>query len=213
MDDDLEPYLKSPVARALAKDRYLLEKRRVPPVPRDAKGRIMPGFSGNLHGRPPGRASMRVAFHRYGLNGLAKLNALADDPTLSPGQRAVIYAEQVRLAYSLRAIRSDASAQRKLEQQQRERELHEATLAVLQRAGVPAREFMEWLAAKSKPGTPPASPLPAPCNEATPPPVERPPARDLPEAPGGEAKAQADGDGNAQPGAVPRRPFRICLPA
>jgi hypothetical protein len=168
---------------------------------RSRYGRILKGFSGNPAGRPPGRVSMRVAFHKHGLEHLAKLSELADDPRLTPGERAVVHAEFVRLSYSLRCIRSDASSKRKVVQQERERELHAATLAVFARAGVPAREFFEWREAKSKPGTPPAPPLPkAPAGEAKAQPV-------------GEAQIPPEGDGEARPGEAPQRPFRISLPA
>ena len=220
--EHLKPYQKHPLVLALAADQHLFTRRRAPPVPRDGYGRILKGFSGNPLGRPPARQSMRAAFHKHGLLHLAKLSELADDPRLTPGERAVVHAEFVRLSYSLRCIRSDASSKRKLEQQERERELHQATLAVFARAGVPAREFYEWLAAKSKHSLPSAPPLPeAAGGEAKAPAASCPPAPPVPEAAGAEANAQPNGEaqappddnGNVGPGKAPRRPFWIATPA
>jgi hypothetical protein len=226
MDDDLEHYRNHPLVLALASNRYLLTKRRVPPVPRDGKGRIMPGFSGNPFGRPPGRQSMRAAFHRHGLEHLAKLSELADDPRLTPGERAVVHAEFVRLTYSLRAIRSDASAQRKLEQQERERLMDQAVMDLCRRVQIPpGARLPAPRAAELKPEPrerPPAAPsLPAPRNEARPPPAAEPKpepgetpaaAPPAPEVPGGAAQAPPDGDGQTQPREAPQQPFRISLP-
>jgi hypothetical protein len=237
VDDDFERYRNHPLVLALAADQHLLTRRRAPPVPRDGYGRIMPGFSGNPHGRPPGRQSMRAAFHKYGLNGLAKLNALADDPPLSPGQGAVIYAEQVRLAYSLRAIRSDASAQRKLAQQHREAEMDAAVRHFFERANIPPAMLARTQAAASSGAlfgakarapsgaaaaggdpSPPSVEVPtgseaqAPSNAATPG-GEPAPQGEANAQPNGEVQAPPDSGGDARPGEAPRRPFRISLPA
>jgi hypothetical protein len=217
VDDDqvpeyLKPYLKHPVALALAANQHLLAKRRVPPVPRDGKGRIMRGFSGNPHGRPPGRPSMRVAFHRYGLNGLAKLNALADDPSLSPGQRAVVLAEQVRLAYSLKSIRSDTSAQRKLQRLEEQRVIDEAIADFFRRVGISpqaaaALQAQAQAALARSVAEPAAMPPPPPPEGASAPePEAAPPQPAGTEPPGGAPEPKP-----AQPLHYSRPP-RISLP-
>jgi hypothetical protein len=71
-----------------------------------------------------------------GLEHLVKLSELVDDPQLAPHERAMIHAEFVRLSYSLRAIRSDASAQKKLEHQRRRQEMDEAMMSLLRNANL-----------------------------------------------------------------------------
>jgi hypothetical protein len=181
---------------------------------------------------------------------LRKAFRIADDKTGRPvkpfketingKQRSAgveIYAEQVRLAYSLRSIRSDASAQRKFAQQQREAEMDAAVRHFFERANIPPAMLARMQAAASSGAlfgakarapsgaaaaggdpTPPTVDVPtgsearAPSSAATPGGEPAPPseARAQPES---EAQAPPDGGGNAQPGEAPRRPFRITLPA
>jgi hypothetical protein len=168
---------------------------------------------------------VRKAFHQFGLAAVAKLAALADDPSLSPGQRAAVLSECVQLSYAVRGIRSDASMQRKLEQQQREREMDEAVMDFFRRVEIPpGARLPAPRIAEPKPEpreTPPAAPsLPSPRNEAQPLPASCPPARPVTEAVGGEAEARSDGaveapvggDGQTQAGEAPQRLFRITLP-
>jgi hypothetical protein len=235
--EHLKPYLRHPLVLALAANQNLLSRRRVPPVPRDGFGRILKGHSGNPHGRPPGRPSMRVAFHKLGLQHLGKLSELADDPRLTLGDRAVVHAEFVRLSYSVRCTRSDASAQRKLAQQQREAEMDAAVRHFFERANIPPPMFARMQAAASSGAlfgakarapsgaaaaggdpTPPSVEVPtgsearAPSSAATPGGELAPPS-EAKAQPVGEAQDAPEGDGEARPGDAPRRPFRISLPA
>jgi hypothetical protein len=224
--EDLRPYLRHPVAHAQAAARGgVLAKRRAPPVRRSPNGHWETGCSGNPNGRPKGRTTVRKAFHQFGLAAVAKLAALGDDPRLTPAERAAVLSECVQLSYAVRGIRSDASMQRKLEQQQREREMDEAVMDFFRRVQIPPGARLPAPVAtqpKSEPAAcrPAAPPVPAPRNEAQPPPASSPPAPSVPEAAGGEAEARSDGevealpdrDPPAGPGQAPQRPFRITLP-
>jgi hypothetical protein len=200
--EDLRPYLHPLVLAQAAARGGLLAKRRAP-VRRGPNGRWETGCSGNPFGRPKGRTTVRKALHKFGLEGVAKLAALADDPRLTPGERASVLSQCVQLSYAVRGIRSDAKAWRKAEQLRREREMDDALMDFVRRLGLPPRAKL----------------MPSQAAQPSPEPREGPARPALPEAPGAEAKARSDGeaqapadDGNSGPGQAPQRPFRISLP-
>jgi hypothetical protein len=193
MPEGLRPYLRHPVVHAQAAARDgLLAKRRAPPARRGPNGRWETGCSGNPNGRPKGRTTVRKAFHQFGLAAVAKMAELADDPSLSPGQRAAVLSQCVQLSYSVRGIRSDARAWRKAEQLRREREMDEALMDFVRRLGLlPRAKLMASQAAQ-------------PSLE----PRERPARPALPEAPGGEPKALPSSSPPAPPVPAPRNEAR-----
>jgi hypothetical protein len=230
-------YRTHPLALALARDRYCLERRPRPPVPRGHCGHFLKGHSGNPSGRPRGRPKMREAFHKLGLDAAIKLAALTDNPMLSFAERVELYMQCIRLSYSVRAIRSDASAKRRLAQQQREAEMDAAVRHFFERANIPPAMLARMQAAASSGtlfGAKARAPYGAPAagGDPTPPSVEVPtdsearapssaatpggepaPPSEAKAHPVGEAQDAPEGDGEARPGDAPRRPFRISLPA
>jgi hypothetical protein len=234
--EDLRPYLHPLVLAQAAARGGLLAKRRAP-VRRSPNGRWETGCSGNPFGRPRGRTTVRKAFHQFGLGAVAKLAALAENPTLSFAERVELYTQCIRLSYSVRAIRSDASAQRKLAQEQREAEMDAAVRHFFERANIPPAMLARMQAAASSGAlfgakarapsgasaaggdpTPPSVEVPtgaearAPSSTATPG-GEPSPASEPNDQRNGEVQAPPESDGEARPGEAPQRPFWIGLPA
>jgi hypothetical protein len=209
VDDAFEPYRKQPLVQSLASNQGLVLKRSPSRVPRDGLGRFVPGYSGNPFGRPRGRVSVRLAFHRFGLNALIRLNALADDPTLSPSQRAGVLAEFVRLSYSLKSIRSDASAERKLAQQHREAEMDAAVMDFFRRLDIPPAFLARAQALVGAAAVGSEAEAPACPSSSAAPGGERTPHGAEAQAPSRVAAPAAP-----EPPATPSKcPFRIALPA
>jgi len=208
--EDIKPYLKHPVVQALAasrEHRLLSLKRRVPPVRRSPNGHWESGCSGNPFGRPKGRTTVRKAFHQFGLEAVAKLAALADDPSLSPGERAVVLSQCVQLSCSVRSIRSDASMHKKLEQQRREAEMDAAFADFFRRVDISPQAAAalqaQARAALARSVAEPFAPEPEAASQSTTPASSQPPEGTLSSEPELEPTPAPAGEARVQPGQMP----------
>jgi hypothetical protein len=205
-----------------------------PPANRDGKGRFMKGASANpggfLRAGDGRRPHAKVRARALGLHYLHLAEKWLADAATPPAFRAALVVELIAMGFRIRRDMRVTRTETKLRCMEAELSAQVALVRLLKAVGAPPEAIPE-------PPEPPAGGWPP---TALKPPGQRGrkglrhraheaaiaagvlspdctaspiPAPLLPEARGGEAEAQAGGDGSAQPGEAPKRPFRISLPA